>query len=79
MSAWDMPAPSQPGASSGTPTVINVSLQAGAAFHLHQEGGGSTTWAVEQVPTIAPQLPATLGRAALPDAPRRLGSSLGAV
>eukprot|EP00969_Alexandrium_andersonii_P344194 15213942-Alexandrium_andersonii.AAC.1 len=39
MSAWDTAATSPFGSSSGTPTVVNVSLQAGAAFHLHQAGG----------------------------------------
>eukprot|EP00969_Alexandrium_andersonii_P331914 14668781-Alexandrium_andersonii.AAC.1 len=48
MSAWDSSATSQPGSTAGAPTVVNASLQAGASFHLHQPGGASTSWAVEQ-------------------------------
>eukprot|EP00969_Alexandrium_andersonii_P037525 1645045-Alexandrium_andersonii.AAC.1 len=65
MSAWDVPA-LLPGAVAGTPTVINVTLQPGAAFHLHQEDETHAAWAVGPAPTVASPLPTPSGLAAPP-------------
>eukprot|EP00969_Alexandrium_andersonii_P061397 2707203-Alexandrium_andersonii.AAC.1 len=84
MSAWDASATCQAGGAAGAPTVVNVSLQAGASFHLRQPSGAATSWAVEQVPMVAAGPPSAYARAALPDSAGsgqflRWGSRLGAV
>eukprot|EP00969_Alexandrium_andersonii_P227954 10066952-Alexandrium_andersonii.AAC.1 len=69
MNSWGT-APPAPG-SGGPPTVINVSLQASAAFHIHDHGSRPPMWSMEQTPAIAAAPLAAHAQAALKDAPLR--------